>query len=112
MTEKTGKTAGELADDLAAAAQELRQAAASEVRVEIAREIEHRFLERRGDDRTTYVGSPDDCLIEELTDNPVLQEIPALKALADRFADDGVSPDFRAGVLFAARLVADAGFEY
>ncbi|MGW4533519.1 hypothetical protein ACWEOI_21470 [Nocardia sp. NPDC004340] len=49
---------------------------------------------------------------EELTDNPVLQQIPALHALVDRFEDDGVSPDFRAGVLFAVKLLADPKFDY
>lgn len=112
MSNKTTKSAEELADDLAALAQELRATAAGEVRTEIAREIEQRFLTRTSDNGTTYVGSPDDCLLEELTDNPVLQQIPALQALIDRFEDDGISPDFRAGVLFAAKLIADPGFDY
>lgn len=112
MSIKTTKSAEELADDLAALAQELRRTAADEVRAEIAREIEQRFLTRTSDNRTTYIGSPDDCLLEELTDNPVLQQVPALQALVDRFEDDGVSPDFRAGVLFAARLLGSPTFEY
>ncbi|GAB4590382.1 hypothetical protein [Nocardia sp. IFM 10818] len=112
----TKKTAADLAEGLADTAREVCRRAAEEVRGEIAREIEDRFVGRPGMDRSVYASKhPDDCVTEELADNPALQKVPALQAALKRFDDedgDGVSDDFRAGVLFAARLLADPDFDY
>ncbi|GAB4590335.1 hypothetical protein [Nocardia sp. IFM 10818] len=112
----TGKSATQLADELADIAHEVRRRAADEVRADIAQEIEQRFLGRQGLDRSVYAGRhPDDCLLLELADNPALQKIPTLRAALQRFDDedgDGVTADFRAGVLFAVKLFADPDFDY
>jgi hypothetical protein len=111
----TRKSAAELAEGLAETAHEVRRRAAEEIRDDIAREIEDRYLGRPGTNRSVYAGRhPDDCVVEELADNPALQ-VPVLQAALARFNDedgDGITADFRAGVLFAVRLLADPDFDY
>ncbi|WP_330185977.1 hypothetical protein OHB26_39625 (plasmid) [Nocardia sp. NBC_01503] len=67
-------------------------------------------------DRSVYGGRlPEDCLFEELTNNPALAKVPELQAALARFDTDdgdGVTLDFRAGVLFAVRLLTDPDFDY
>ncbi|MEV6101078.1 hypothetical protein [Nocardia sp. NPDC051981] len=55
---------------------------------------------------------PEDCLIEELTENPAMQAVPALAAAPERLDEDGVTDDFRAGVAFVIALLADPAFGY
>lgn len=108
MSEQTTKKADELADELAVLGYTLRRKAANEVRAELAHEIEQWYLPLPGDDRTGYGGrTGDDCVLDELADNPVLQNLPLLQAVVGRFEKEGVSLDFRAGILFAVRLIAD-----
>ncbi|WP_330186008.1 hypothetical protein OHB26_39465 (plasmid) [Nocardia sp. NBC_01503] len=110
------KSATELADDLSDIAHEVRRRAAEEVRTELAREIADRFLGRPGQDRSIYGGRhPEDCLLEELADNPALAKVPELRAALERFDSDdreGVTPDFRAGILFAVGLLTDLDFDH
>lgn len=111
----TRKSAADLAEEMADLAHEVRRRAAEEIRTDIAREIEDRYLGRPGMNRNIYAGRhPDDCVVEELADNPALR-IPVLQAALARFNDedgDGVTADFRAGVLFAVRLLTDSDFDY
>jgi hypothetical protein len=98
------KTASSMVEDIADLAAKLEQAAGQETRTYLAREIENQFL---GVSRPVT----DDCIIEALADYPSLTD-RRLQALRDRFVSEGVSEDFRAGLLFAVRLVADLDYEY
>ena len=106
------KTANDIADQIADLASQLQETTVAEVRTDLAEGIENHFLGRRGVSRTTYEGrSADDCVIDALADFPTLTD-KRLQALRDRFENEGVSDDFKAGLLFAIRLVADKGYEY
>lgn len=108
----TKMSARKLVDELAGIGQEIYDRAQMEAREYVAREIEGRFLGWPGQDRRAHADRhPDDCLFEELTENPKLQ-VAALREITERFERDGVSADFRAGVLFAVRLLADPDFDY
>ncbi|MFE2958436.1 hypothetical protein [Nocardia tengchongensis] len=105
--------ATEYADDLAQRVHELSRRSGEEVRAEIARAIQERFLGHPGVDRAVYAGrSPENCPIEKLTENPAMQSIPALAAAAERLDKDGVTDNFRADIAFVIALLADPAFDY
>lgn len=105
------KTASDLEGQIASLAEDLRSLTIRETRTDIADGIKAQFLGSRRVSRTTFRGaSPDDCILEALAD-PTFQDTP-LQALHERFSNDGVSDDFRAGIAFALRLVADQDYEY
>lgn len=107
------KSAGELADGLSAIGEEIVCRAVAETRRDLADGIEEYMLGRPRLSRAAYgEASPDDCVITALTEWPTLRKDAALRAVAARFEEDGVSSDFRAGVLFAVRLISDLEYEY
>ncbi|MGW6728713.1 hypothetical protein ACWF9G_22675 [Nocardia sp. NPDC055029] len=107
------KSASELADELAGFGEEIRQRATDEARADISQHIREMFLGGPKIDRKGFGGAtPADCVFEFLAEHPSLQKDPLLKAAAKRFDDNGISDDFRAGVLFACRLFADPNFDY
>ncbi|WP_280460903.1 hypothetical protein [Nocardia carnea] len=107
------KTADELSEQIGALATDLQRRAAEEVRADIATAIEDQFLGRRGHGREIYRGAiPEDCVLLELSDNPVMQADPVLRAAATRIEEHGLTEDFRAGILFAVRLLADPEYDY
>lgn len=95
-------------------ATKIRDTAVSETRRDAADAIEEHFLQPSG--RTVYGGkTPDECILDVLTDdapdNP-LAGIARLAAAGERFRHDGVSEDFRAGLLMAVRLIGSVdGYE-
>ncbi|WP_285509906.1 hypothetical protein, partial [Actinokineospora sp. NBRC 105648] len=63
--------------------------------------------------RATFSGlSADDSVVETLRDGGPAMADPGLDGLAERFDVEGVSADFRAGILFAVRHMADLAYEY
>ena len=98
------KTSSDLAAQIADLADDLQRLTVREVRTDLSNEIEDRFLKGRR-------VSSDDSVIEALTDFPTMKD-PRLQGLRQRFENDGVSDDFRAGLLFALRLVGDQVYEY
>lgn len=106
------KTSSDLAEELAGLGEEIRQRAIAETRKDIAEEVAAHFLGGPRVARRTYGGtSPDDCIVEALADFETLRD-PRLQSARDRFEEQGVSDDFRAGVLFAVRLFADPHYDY
>jgi hypothetical protein len=106
------KSAADLVEELAGAGEEIRQRAVAETRKYVALELEEQFLGTARASRSTYGGAnPDDCIVEALAEFSSLCD-PRLQAVRARFEEDGVSDDFRAGVLFAVRLLADPEFDY
>lgn len=106
-------TADELAERIGTLTADLQRLAAEEVRADIATEIEHRYLGKPGRSRAVYRdATPEDCVLLELRDNPALRDDPALRECAARIEEHGITPDFRAGILFAVRLLADPEFDY
>jgi hypothetical protein len=104
------KTASDLVDELACLGEEIQKRTAAETRKDAASSIEDQFLGTRS--RALYCGSSaDDCVVQALTEFPSLTD-RRLQGLAERFDAEGVSDDFRAGILFAARLIADKDFEF
>lgn len=112
--------AQELAELSGGFALEVYSKAMNESRVEIAEAVEAQFLRRTG--RSTYRGeSPDQCIIDLLTEQPEVgkdgEVIPPfitdekLRALGVDFATDGVSDEFRAGIRFALLLVGNTEYE-
>ncbi len=107
------KSASELADELSGIGEEIRQRATDEARTDIAQHIREMFIGGPKIDRKSFGGdSPDACIHEFLDDHPSIQSDPLLEAAAERFDENGISDDFRAGIAFACRLFADLGFDY
>src|SRR5690242_15238483 len=106
------RSASDLAGELAELGEEIRRRAVAETRRDLAREIEEQFVGGPAVSRRTYGGaSPDECVVEALGEVPTLRD-PRLESLRDRFEEEGVSADFRAGVLFVVRLMADPEYDY
>ncbi len=103
------KTASGIADQIAGLAEKLQATATTEARTGLARHIEAHFLTETGRAAFSNV-APDDSVTEALAWGTM--QDPRLQALRDRFETDGVSEDFRAGLLFALRLVADTEYDY
>lgn len=100
------KNSADLVSDLGALAEAMRDRAITETRRDVADALRERFLDQAG--RSTCGGaSPDDCIIEALDAMGDQQ----LTAMRNRFNDEGVSDDFRAGIAFAIRFAADPKWE-
>src|SRR5438445_344579 len=100
------KNSADLFSDLGELAEAMRDRAIAETRRDVADALQERFLDQAGPS-TCGGASPDDCVIEALDSMSDRQ----LKALRNRFSDEGVSYDFRAGLLFAIRFTADPKWE-
>ncbi len=106
------KSVSELVDQVAVLAEEIGKQAVAETRRDVARQVEEHFLGGKNVSRTVYDGaSPDDCIVYALGEYPTMTH-PDLTAAFVRFDADGVSDDFRAGILFAVRLFADSEYDY
>lgn len=102
------KTSQDLAEDIAGIAEQIRDRAIAETRKDVADSLKEQYLGDKRVPRSTFSGSsPDDCIIETLK----FMSDAQLKALHDRFSSEGVSEDFRAGLLFAIRLAGDPNYE-
>ena len=82
-------------------------------RTQILRDVAHHFetfyLGQHEAERKRYCASaPDDATVEALR----MDDTNATRALADRFAADGVTADFQAGIQFVCRLIKHPDFEY
>ncbi|WP_280220662.1 hypothetical protein [Nocardia neocaledoniensis] len=107
------KSASELVDELSGIGEELRQLAVDETRTYVARAVEEMFLGGPKIDRRQFDNrSPEDCIFEFLAEQASLQSEPTLKAALDRLDENGITDDFRAGILFACKLFADPTFDY
>ncbi|GAB3916228.1 hypothetical protein ACFQ1S_20965 [Kibdelosporangium lantanae] len=104
------KTSEDLVDEMTGMAAEIRRLAVAETRRDLAAGIEEHFLGTKSS-RKGYTGTPDECVIEALDDFPTMRD-PRLLAIRERLATDGVTDDFRAGIVFALRLVADDEYDY
>jgi hypothetical protein len=97
---------------MAGMAEEIQKAAVGETRKYVAMGIEDHLLKATG--RRTYGEmTPEESILEELRDCPTLRD-PRLQAALKRFEtnEDGVTDDFRAGLLMAVRLFADPEYDY
>lgn len=104
------KSASDLVEDLAGLGEEILKRAIAETRSDVAAQVEDQFLGTKN--RKMYSGAAaDDCIVSALADFPTMTDA-RLQALRERFETDGVSDDFRAGILFAVRLVADKDYDY
>lgn len=107
------KSAEEMSEEIAVLIEDMREKAVRETRKDVADAIEEQFLGKPRVSRSMYNGaSPDTCILEFLNDDyPPLAKERRLQGLLDRFNEDGITDDFRAGILFAVRLAADPEFE-
>ncbi|MFD8498000.1 hypothetical protein [Amycolatopsis sp. NPDC059657] len=104
-------SASTLVESVAGLAEEIQKAAVAETREDVAQGIEEHFL--RETNRRTYGGkSADESIREALAEYPSLREVPQLQDALARFEGAEIPEDFRAGVLFAVKLVADLDYEY
>ena len=92
------KSASDLADTLAGLGEQIRTAAVTETRKLLAAEIKSQFT-----------GRDANSMVIEVLDDDMPASVRKLRA---RFEAEGVSPDFLAGIQFAAALVADERYEF
>lgn len=109
----TKKSADDLVGELAGIGEEIRQRATAEARKYIPLHIKELFLGGPNISRSQFGHrSTEDCIFEFLEEHPSLQAEPELKAALKQLDENGVSDDFRAGILFACTLFADLDFDY
>lgn len=103
-------SAEEAANQIAELVEQVKTSSIADTREDAATAVEDHFLGRRGVSRSTYSGaSPDECILDALATYPTLND-PRLSAALVRMAE-GVTEDFRAGLLMAVRLVGDHDYD-
>lgn len=106
------KSASELAGELAGLGEEIERLARDETRVYLGRHIEEMFVGGPKVSRRQFgYRSPQAC-VEDILEEPALREIPELAEFVAALEEEGVTADFTAGILFAARLMQDTTFDY
>lgn len=106
------KSASELAGELAGLGEEIERLARDETRVYLGRHLEEMFVGGPKVGRREFGHRSPQACVEDMLAEPGLREIPELAAFAARLEDEGVTEDFTAGILFAARLMQDTTFDY
>lgn len=106
------KSTQDLIAELAGIGQDIEDAAKHDVREYLAKGIENEFL-RADADRSTFEGqTPNERIEQALAEWPTMKAA-RLQAMLGRIKfDTGVTDDFRAGILFAVKLIADEEYDY